>query len=312
MRFVVIGPGALGCLFAASLAGGHKHDVWILDHNRERAELLNRDGVILSTGDEEKFCPVRATVNPAEIPTADCYILCVKSHQVAAAISPQKEFLRTIPLTVAFQNGIGHLPLLSDLLPKGKWGVGVTSQGANLIGPNLVRHGGSGLTALGFTHPPHPDAEKALLHIASALSESGIATTTEPDIRKKIWQKLIINVGINALTAILNCTNGELLQTESSRQRMHRAVLEGMAVAEALGISFDQDPVAMTMQVCKDTGPNISSMLQDIRNKRRTEIDAINGAILKEGRRLGIDMPENTILVREIKNLENHYFPDST
>ena len=92
---------------------------------------------------------------------------------------------------------------------------------------------------------------------------------------------------------------------------MRRAIHEGAAVAEALNISLDHEPVALAMQVCRDTGANISSMLQDVRNNRRTEIDAINGAVVRAGRRLGLAMPENEALVKAIKGIENSYLVDS-
>ena len=311
MRFIIIGPGALGCLFAASLSADHKHEVWILDHNRERAALLNKKGLTLRTDDTEKICPVKATTNAAQIINPDCALLCVKSHQVRAAIDKNHDLFHTVPLTIAFQNGISHLETLADLLPEGKWGIGVTAQGANIIAPGLVRHGGKGITSLGFTVTPTPAAQKSLQRVATALSEARIESTIKKDIQAKIWQKLLVNVGINALTATLNCANGELLQSETSRQRMRRAVLEGAAVAETLGINLTEEPVSATIKTCKDTGKNISSMLQDVRHKRRTEIDAINNAVVREGLRLNIPVPENEALVREIKTIENLYLVDS-
>jgi len=311
MRFVVIGPGALGCLFAATLSADHKHEVWLLDHNPERAAILNRDGIILQHGADEQRCFIRATDTGHEINDSDCILLCVKSHQVPAAITNNKTLFETSPLTIAFQNGIGHLDTIAANLPVGQWAIGVTSQGANLVEPGHVRHGGAGLTSLGFLHPPAPSALDRLQQVAQIFRQSNIETTLEPRIKSKIWQKLLVNVGINALTAIHNCPNGELLQSEKTCQRMRRAIREGAAVAEALAIPLDHEPISLAMQVCRDTAGNLSSMLQDIRNRRRTEIDAINGAIVREGDRLGIAVPENKALLQAIKELENSRLTDS-
>lgn len=311
MRFVIIGPGALGCLFAASLSIDHQHEVWLLDHNRERAAQLNDKGLRLQNGNAETRCPIRATANVTEITDADCILLCVKSHQVPTAIAQNHDLFQTTPLTIAFQNGIGHLEPLTTLLPKGQWAVGITAQGANLIEPGRVRHGGHGLTSLGFFSPPLLIAEDNLQRIAAALTKAHIETSVEKDIRAKIWQKLLVNVGINALTAILNCANGELLHSDTSRQRLRRAVEEGAMVAKALGVNLAEEPVALTIKVCKDTNKNISSMLQDVRNHRRTEIDAINNAIVQQAHRLNIKVPENEALVREIKEFENGYLVES-
>lgn len=311
MRFIVIGPGALGCLFAAALSLDPRQEVWLLDHNHQRAARLDREGIILQQGSSEQRCPIRSTASPHSIDDADCILLCVKSHQVPAALSDNKALFAGAPLTIAFQNGIGHIETLAANFAPGQWAVGITAQGANLIGPGRVRHGGNGPTSLGFLHAAETASVNKLRQIAAILNHAKIETTVESEIRSKIWQKLLVNVGINALTAIHNCTNGELLQSAATCQQMRRAILEGAAVADALAIPLDHEPIALAMQVCRDTAANISSMLQDVRNKRRTEIDAINGAIVREGHRLGLAMPENERLTQSINTLENSYLTDS-
>ncbi len=314
MKFVVIGPGALGCLLAASLSLADRHSVWLLDHDRERAAILDRQGLCLSRDGAERRCPVRATSDARAIaPASDVLLLCVKSHQLAAALDRAAPLLLAkTTLTVCFQNGIGHLELLARHLAQGSWAAGVTAQGATLTGPGRVRHGGNGPTSLGFLEPASAVAGERLDQLAAALSASGIATQVVADIQARIWRKLLVNVGINALTAIRDCTNGELPDSAPARERLADAVLEAARVAAASGIRVDDDPVAMTLAVCRATAANSSSMRQDVRNRRRTEIDAINGAVVAEGRKLGIPVPENQTLVHEIKEIERGYLGDSS
>ena len=312
MRFVVIGPGALGCLLAASLDATGQQTVWLLDHDHHRAALLNRQGLRLTTPAGVRHCPVRATDDGAAIGTVDCLLLCVKSHQVEAALTLAAPLLATAPLIIGFQNGIGHLDTMAARLSPGKWGLGVTSSGATLLAPGHVRPGGTGFTRIGFLHPPTPEAEALLRKTAAALTASGIDTTVAADITTHIWSKLLVNAGINALTAILDCPNGGLLASPTARQRLTAAVLEGARIASALGIPLRQEPLATTLEVCRATSANLSSMLQDVRQERRTEIDAINGALVREGERLGIPVPENRALVREIKARERGFSDDSS
>jgi len=152
---------------------------------------------------------------------------------------------------------------------------------------------------------PGPANASGLLERAVAvLNGAGLASRITSAPLKHVWAKLFVNVGINGLTALLRCPNGQLLDSAETRERMTLAVREAEAVARASGISIDEDPLVATFRVCKATRNNISSMHQDIRNRRRTEIDAINGAVVAAGRKLGIPTPVNAELVRQVKELE--------
>lgn len=313
MKIVVIGPGALGCLLAASITlrpdigGENACQVWLLDHDATRATELNKKGILLEKDGRQRHCPVRATANPAEIGYAEIGLLCVKSKDVQAGLNKTVSFLRRDSLLIALQNGISHLPLLESSNIEADIAAGVTAQGANLLGPSHVRHAGEGITRIGLIRHRNPEAFTRLTEAAALLNDSGIATATVPDIVEYIWAKLFINAGINALTALHSCPNGRLLDSEETRKQLTAAVREAEAVARAKGITVTGDPVAETIKICRATAANISSMLQDVRKKRPTEINAINGAIVAEARNLGIPTPTNEILIRQIKELEKNY-----
>jgi 2-dehydropantoate 2-reductase len=307
MKIAVIGPGALGCLLAASIACRSDHDVWLLDHDADRAAQIGTH-VFLEEEGNTFSCPVKVTCNTSEIGTAHLILLCVKSGDVPKAVKEAASLFSESSLLITFQNGIGHLQALEELVGPGVVAIGVTSHGATLAGPGHVRHAGKGPTRIGYLPGGFGVNDMARLTAAATLlTKSGIKTEPVSDIIEYVWNKLLVNVGINALTAIYDCPNGQLFENEGAKNRLERAVEEAAMVARGKGIGIEADPLKTVSIVCQATGNNISSMLQDVRKKRPTEIDAINGAIVHEARILGIPVPENEKLVREIREIEKKY-----
>lgn len=304
MRIVIIGPGALGCLFAARLALAGGHDIRLLDHDPQRAALLNEQGLLFEEDGAARHLLVPIFVDPVVIAEADLLLLCVKSYGVNAALAGLRAHWPPGALLLAFQNGIAHLEPLAALPSSCRWGLGVTTEGANLRAPGRVRHGGHGVTRLGFVDSRSEDVRQHLAAVAAAFNAAGLVTELVPDIRDRLWLKLLVNVGINALSALHDCPNGMLLEIPEARERLVAAVAEAAAVARAQGVIIPPDPVALTFQVCRDTAANLSSMLQDVRKRRPTEIAAINGAIVAIGERLGLATPVNRELTLAIRALE--------
>ncbi len=315
MKVVIIGPGALGCLLAASLTiklgQSNKNipelDLWLLDYKPERAQYLCEHGLILEENNRKKPCRIKATTDPAEIGPADIIILCVKSLQVAAGLQQAAKLVQPDTLLVAMQNGIGHLELLKDKQKLPSIVLGVTAQGANMVAPGHVRHAGDGLTRIGFLKSASFTKSLLLAKVCNMLNYGGVETVIVDNILDYVWSKLIINVGINALTAMHRCPNGKLLESADTLEKLSTAVREGETVARALNMELIGDPLAMTIDVCRKTAQNLSSMLQDVNNKRPTEIDSINGAIIAAGRKLGIPTPVNDELLQSVKEIEQAY-----
>jgi len=312
MKVIVIGPGALGCLFAAKLS--RTNEVWLLDHDVERAEQLMRSGLYLEEEGRQVWCAIRATADPELPGVADLALLCVKSHQIAEAVLAAEPALRQVELLLALPNGIGHLEVLADLCRGRCWGVGVTAQGATLAGTGQVIHRGEGLTKIGFSAGGEvvkvgdPSPQKLLLAAADTLTQAGLPSEAVADIIPHLWGKLLVNVGINALTAIHDCPNGALLDSPRLVEMMTAAVQEAALLAARLGIELPGDPVARTKEVCRATGANISSMLQDVRAGRRTEIEAINGAVVRMAKKLGMAVPLNAELLHQVRSKERNYY----
>lgn len=315
MKVVIIGPGALGSLLAASLSikldqSWRKKsalDLWLLDYKPERVKYLRENGLILEEGSGQKTCSIKATADPNEIGQADIIILCVKSHQFANVLQHAVKLAGEDTLLVTLQNGISHLDLLKDRQKLPSVVIGVTAQGANLIAPGHVRHAGDGLTRIGFLKPVRFSKSLLLAQLCNLFNYGGIETVIADNILDYLWAKLLVNAGINALTAIHRCPNGNLLADPPVLAQLTAAVREGEAVARALEINPPGDPLQATIEVCRKTAENISSMLQDVRNRRPTEIDAINGEIAAAGRKLGIPTPVNDMLIQQIKEIEQAY-----
>ena len=304
MHVVLVGPGALGCLLASLLAeeGSVNHRFTLLDHNPERAEALNAKGIRYRYQELSRTVAVHGSASPAALDLADVIILCVKSYDITSCLHFCRPLINDRSLLLFLQNGIAHLdvPEAQDY----SCAFGTTTEGATLLGPGDVRHAGRGLTRLGFLTPVSSQKEELLDRTAALFSNCGIKTEIRHDIISDLWTKLLINTGINGLTAITGCTNGQLLDSQETMSRMEKLVGEGREVATAKAINIPEDILERTFEVCRKTRDNISSMLQDVRSCRRTEIDAINGAVVAQGQELGIATPENTRLVQKIKELE--------
>ncbi|OGR17980.1 MAG: hypothetical protein A2X81_14240 [Desulfobacterales bacterium GWB2_56_26] len=312
MHLLLVGPGALGCLLSAILTkgiGSTGDRLTILDYNRNRAEYLTGEGIVYQLGETEETIAVTAVSDPRGLdPVApvDVVLLCVKSYDVAASLDFCRPLLSEKTLLIFLQNGISHLGL-GDLIAPATAAYGTTTEGATLLSQGHVRHAGRGVTYLGFPESPTDHFAHLIDGTRAVLAAGGLQVEVTERIIARIWAKLFINVGINALTATLGCKNGELLTISGVDRRMKSAIAEAMLVAKAQGIDIMDDPYLATKIVCKKTAENVSSMLQDVRNKRRTEIDAINGAVEALGRSNYIQTPENSLLCRQVKEIEAAY-----
>lgn len=309
MHLLLVGPGALGCLLATIITRGIAatgDKLTLLDYNPQRAALLAADGIHYVRGDEERTVAIAATSDPTAVAPVDVVVLCVKSYDVAASLATCAPLLTRRTLVLFLQNGIGHLDA-GNHLGEACAAFGTTTEGATLLAPGRVRHAGSGITYLGFLGQSPPHMQELLEKTRAVLTAGALAAHASEAVLDRIWAKLFINVGINALTATLDCKNGELLTLAGAEARMKRAVAEARQVAAAEGIAVADDPFLATRAVCAATAENVSSMLQDVRKRRRTEIDAINGAIVAKGLNHRIETPENALLSRQVREIEARY-----
>lgn len=314
MRIAVVGPGALGCLFASLLfqkKQSAEDSLWLLDHNQERATLLTTQGILYETDKGQERSPVTVSSDPQAIGPMDVVLFCVKSQDLDGCLQSCLPLLAPQALLVFLQNGISHLDIQERMNLPTAPAFATSSEGATLLGPGHVLHAGRGITHLGFLQKPAERHQQQLAELARILEEAGLNVALSQDIRTQLWAKLFINTGINPLTALYNRTNGQILTSCAARGRLKNIVHEAEAVARACGIAISVDPLQSTLAVCKSTARNISSMLQDRRHKRPTEIAAINGAIVREGKKVGIATPFNEEVVQQIRDMEEKYNQDT-
>jgi 2-dehydropantoate 2-reductase len=292
----------MGCLFAARLSKAG-HDVTLLDYRQERADFINRNGVSLKglSGDFKLRIPT-TTRKVSDMP--DVVLLCVKANQTRTAAQNLEPWLGHGATVLTLQNGLGNVETLKGILGDERVIGGVTAEGATLLGPGQARHAGQGQTVIGA----EGIAGRAASDIVSAFDAAGFDTRSSDNVNDLIWGKLIVNVGINALTAITRLRNGLLPTVEGTRMVMEMAVSEAVAVATAKGINLPYpDPLERVMGVCEATASNVASMLQDVLNHRMTEIAFINGAVVREAKAFNIPTPVNHTLTCLVQAIQETY-----
>lgn len=309
VRVTVLGAGAMGCLFGGFLTRGGG-DAVLVDAWPAHVEALNRAGLRLWEGGEAVTLEVRAVAAGAEVRPADLVLVFVKGYHTAQAAAQLPALLAPGGVALTLQNGVGAGELLARRLGPECVLTGVTAQGATVVGPGEIRHGGAGDTLVGG--PPETAAKAR--EVAALFSAAGLPTRVVADLAPAVWKKLAINCGINALTALTGLKNGRLPEISPAAELLRGAVCEAADVARAAGVDLgDPDALAdAVLAVAAATGANRSSMGQDVDRRGPTEIDFINGAVVREGRRLGVATPVNGVLTLLVKTLEASFGPGGT
>ncbi len=296
---VIIGTGAMACLFGARLAP--LTHVTLIGTWAEGVQALRENGIRFVDGAVETVVPVRAQDHPTGV-RAEVVLVLVKGYQTERAAQWAAQILTPNGLALTLQNGLGNLEKLAAVVGSDRAAMGVSMQGATLLGPGHVRHGGNGPTTLATT----PATAPRLQQIAALFRQAGFETQLTDEVRGLVWGKLVINTAINALTAILRVPNGALAEQPDARAIMTAAACETAQVAAAAGITLPYpDPAARAIQVAQMTAANHSSTLQDILRGTPTEIEAINGAVVKIAHELGISTPVNETLLRLVRVMES-------
>ncbi len=290
MRITIIGTGALACLFGARITAVAPHAATLVGTWPAGLAALQSRGILFEEAGGAHVFPVQAVRLGQRAKPAEIVLVLVKAWQTAAVAPYLPDLVTPDGVIVTLQNGLGNVEQLG---PQAR--VGVTALGATLLGPGHVRAGGYGPTHLAA--PPW---------VAEVLHHAGF--DAQPvDVSQAmnlIWGKLAANCGINALTALLRVPNGELLHRPDASQLMERAAVECAMVAWAQGFTLPYgDPMAYVRRLAERTAANHSSMLQDVQRGAPTEIDAINGAVTREGYRLGINTTVNELLWRLVRAL---------
>ncbi|WP_236287523.1 ketopantoate reductase family protein [Paenibacillus allorhizoplanae] len=317
MHIMIIGAGSLGLLFAAQLAPNCSQLTLVTRSEGQARELAEHGIQLVGTESLETklaksivFQSYSEEISGSMAPVArevDYIFLMVKQ----TAISPelityiQSKMTRHTYL-ICFQNGVGHEVKLSQAIGWDKLLFAITTEGAKRIGPTSVKQTGHGITYLGELEPKNlAVTNHQQIFIVQLLELAGFRAELSKNMEVRIWTKLVINAVINPLTAILRVQNGELLRSAWALSLMQELYQEVLRLAAAKGIELPIDLWDTVQAVCEATKTNHSSMLQDIEASRHTEIDYLNGSLVKMGNELGLDLPANSMVYRMIKAIEN-------
>ncbi|MCD6120471.1 MAG: 2-dehydropantoate 2-reductase [Spirochaetales bacterium] len=303
MKVSIIGAGAMGSLFGGKISKTGA-DVTLYDINKEHVDRINLKGLIIEEpllGTEETVHP-KATTSPEDLKDSDVFIIFVKSTVTETAAKQFSRYAKDRTIAVTMQNGLGNEAIIRSYFGADKTAAGVTSQGATFLGPGRIRHAGNGPTHLCMSDLKNEKIEP----LVELFRNAGFEADIEENIQDLVWSKLIINVGINAVTALTGLKNGELLDYEETKDIMADLVNEACRVAEKKGIKLSyKNPLETVYDVAKKTALNRSSMLQDFDRKSRSEIDFINYAIVREGEELGIETPVNRTISGLVRVLDD-------
>jgi len=298
MKVFVVGAGAMGCLYAAAF---HRAGwaVELVDTNREHVAAINAHGLDLETRAGRESLPLPARLPDEAQGTADLILLFTKVFHTDAALNGAKHLIGLETHVLTLQNGLGNDEAVARHVARERVLVGVASLPADLVGPGRVRSMGDGGSRL---YPAFTQDEEFAAKVAEALTNGGLKAELEPRIHEAIWEKAIFNATMNPLCALTRRTPGFLGAHKQSCDLIHELVEEGVAVANASGIAITSQPIHdLTLVSRVDHADHEASMLQDIKAGRRTEIDAINGAIVEAAKRAGIEAPRMETLWRLVK-----------
>jgi 2-dehydropantoate 2-reductase len=304
MRVCIVGCGAVGSLFAANLAQLEDVEVWAYDLAREHVDAINRDGLRLS-GAGDVVGRLRATTDAAELPPCDFGIVATKAmHTEPAMRATAHAFADGAVATV--QNGIGNEEVIAAHVARVIRGT--TFPAGKLVAPGHVQWDVKGDTTLG-PFEPQPAALDDIRRLADACTRGGMPTAAVEDARGPQWRKVIFNASTNPVGALTGLTHGRVCEDPPLRRFVSGLVDEGKDVAAAQGIELDADPEALIDHAAR---PDVAydhkaSMLQDVEARRPTEIDYLNGGIVRFGAEHGVPTPLNSAVWALVKGLERSW-----
>lgn len=306
MRIAVLGgAGAMGGIFGGWLQRSG-NDVVLVDVSKEAVRAINEAGILIEEKDGgQSRISVPATDDPKLVGAVDLIMNFVKCYHTEVAVGAAKPMLGPETTVLTLQNGWGNADRIAGIVGPDRVLVGLTYHSGTLFGPGRVKHPGVGMTYVGELDGRETPR---LRRIVMELRRAGFETTVTPKILDEVWKKLALNACTLPTAALLRFFAHELELYEGAREVMAAILREVVAVAKAQGMALDYDERwEAIVSLLKRAVGGKPSMLQDVEASRRTEIDVINGAIVRAGRSAGIPTPVNETMVAMIDALQAKY-----
>lgn len=307
MKLCVLGAGALGCAIGGVLTQAG-HDVWLVNRGQAHVNAMRSHGLMVRSGGVDSVVDVRATTDCREVAVAsgvmDVVVVLVKSFHTREAIESAMPLIGPNTVVLSLQNGLGHEDVLADVVGRSQVLGGKTYAGGVMLGHGHIIAGTQGKET--YIGELNGGVSARATAIAQAFTEAGLLTTVSDDIMSTMWEKLLVNVATGALSGITRLTYGELYQVAAVEACAVAAVAEAMAVARAAGIALQTtDPYQPWIKAAAGLPAEFkASMLQSLEKGSMTEIDFVNGAVVRWGARYGLPTPVNQTLVACVKGIE--------
>jgi len=301
LQFVVIGAGNMGCVYGGNL-GRIGQKIAFIDVWKEHVEAIRSSGLRLEGLTGNFTIQAAAAADAREMPKADVVLVCVNSYSTADAARAAQAVLKPDGCCLTLQNGVGNVEILTDALGKGRVLAGLSFQSGDIQGPGYVRHTNNGPTYLGEL-----DRAKSarLAQLNELLASAGMNPVLVDDVMRTIWTKFIHNCGINAICAITGLRPGHIRRVPELDEFQTRIIQETVALVRAKGIEpTEPDPVAAIKEYCSHKFHR-PSMMQHLDRRKPTEIDALNGYVARESRKMGLAAPYSDALMMLIKGREH-------
>jgi 2-dehydropantoate 2-reductase len=293
----------VGSLFAAHLAKAGEVEVWAYDVWKDHIDAIRKNGLRLSGAAELTASP-HATSDPEELPLCDYGIVATKAIHTRNAIMQTAHAFGDTSAVCSVQNGVGNEEILSEHV---KYVIrGTTFPAGHPIAPGHIGYDIKGDTWIGPFEPSQTPMNR-VEELAGLMTRSGMNTVALQDARGAQWTKLIFNASTNPVGALTQLHHGAATRFSPTRALFEDLIAEGEAVARALGIELHGDPRHMVQKGANAPGKHRASMLQDVLAQRQTEVDFMNGAIVKWGEQAGVPTPLNRALWELIKGLEDSW-----
>ncbi|WP_018990068.1 ketopantoate reductase family protein [Aromatoleum toluclasticum] len=293
MRIAVMGAGAVGCYYGGMLARAG-HEV-VLVGRPVHVDAMARDGLLLDTRDFQQRVPVKACTGAEGVRGAQLVLCCVKSTDTATAGADMAPHLSPETIVLSLQNGVDNAERLQAQLGR-EVGAAVVYVATEMAGPGHVKHQGRGELVIGPS-----DASGRLVELFGA---AGVPVELSDNVVGALWAKLILNCAYNALSAITQLPYGRLIAGDAVEDVMRDAVQECLDLAWAEGITVPGDSWAAVQRIAQTMPTQFSSTAQDLARGKHSEIDHLNGFVLRRGKALGVATPVNRVLYSLVKLLE--------
>ncbi len=302
MKIVIFGAGGIGSFYGAMLAKGGA-DVWFVARGRHLAAMREKGLRVESLFGDFSLDAVKATDDAAEIGAADLIIVSVKQYQTAEILDDLQSLIGDETILLTFQNGIDGHAQLAERFGAERVMAGVPVISSNLIEPGFVRHVASGEVTIGELNG---EITERANKIARAFGNTVIPIHVAPNVRETLWHKLLWNAGFSSVICLTGCDSQEVLSLPETREIVEKAIAEAIHVGKAQDFNFAPNHLELLMESTAAKAPIRTSMLLDREAGKPLEYEAITGAVVKNGKRLGVPVPVNEILYAALKAIDRH------